>query len=98
MIEDNKYTARMFKAFCDENRLCILDLLEPGELCACKLLEQLNISQPTLSHHMKILVDSGMVIGRKDGKWMHYSLSKDGINVAQDYLQKYLTADKSNRR
>ena len=47
------------KALSDENRLRILQMLRSGEKCACKLLEELNISQPTLSHHMKILCDSG---------------------------------------
>lgn len=81
-----KETAVIFKAFCDENRVKILQLLLDGEKCACKLLEEMNITQPTLSHHMKILVDSGIVCGRKDGKWTHYSLSAEGIEKAQNYL------------
>ena len=62
---------RLAKALADENRLRILLLLRGEEKCACKLLEELNVTQPTLSHHMKILCDSGIVEGRKDGKWMH---------------------------
>lgn len=81
-----KETAVIFKAFCDENRIKILQLLTGGEKCACKLLEALNITQPTLSHHMKILLDSGIVNGRKDGKWMHYSISAEGLEKAQEYL------------
>ena len=83
---DVKKTAIIFKAFCDENRIKILQLLKSGEKCACMLLEEMNITQPTLSHHMKILCDSGIVTGRKDGKWMHYSISKAGIKRAQEYL------------
>lgn len=83
---DAKKTAVIFKAFCDENRIRILELLQGGEKCACKLLEELNITQPTLSHHMKILCDSGIVEARKEGKWMHYSISTCGINSALDYL------------
>ena len=60
---DIKRTAVVFKAFCDENRIKILQLLSHGEKCACKLLEELNVTQPTLSHHMKILCDSGIVEG-----------------------------------
>ena len=86
MKPDSKKTAVIFKAFCDENRIRILELLQGGEKCACKLLEELNITQPTLSHHMKILCDSGIVEGRKEGKWMHYSISPCGINSALDYL------------
>lgn len=81
-----KKTAAIFKAFCDENRIKILQLLQSGEKCACKLLTEINITQPTLSHHMKILCDSGIVRGRKEGKWMHYSISRDGIEKAQKYL------------
>lgn len=81
-----KKTSAVFKAFCDENRIKILQLLQGGEKCACKLLTEMNITQPTLSHHMKILCDSGIVKGRKEGKWMHYSISQDGIEEAQKYL------------
>ena len=71
----DKKTAEMFKALCDENRIKIVKLLQSGEKCACVLLDDLHITQPTLSHHMKILCDSGIIVGRKDGKWMHYSIS-----------------------
>lgn len=83
---DEKKTAVIFKAFCDENRIRILNLLSTGEKCACKLLEELNITQPTLSHHMKILCDSGVVVGRKEGKWTHYSISDKGVEKAKKYL------------
>jgi len=89
---DEMKTALIFKAFCDENRIRILKMLRSGEKCACKLLEELNVTQPTLSHHMKILCDSGVVIGRKEGKWMHYSISGEGAKVANDLL-KELTSD-----
>lgn len=88
MLEmDEKKTATIFKAFCDENRIRILKLLIMGEKCGCKLLEEINVTQPTLSHHMKILCDSGVVVGRKEGKWMHYSISPDGAAIAMKCLQ-----------
>ena len=80
---DAKKTAVIFKAFCDENRIRILQLLQSGEKCACMLLEEMNITQPTLSHHMKILCDSGIVTGRKEGKWTHYSISPEGVKYAE---------------
>ena len=67
------------KALGDPNRLQIVQMLSDGEKCGCKLLEAFEITQPTLSHHMKILCDSGVVVGRKEGKWMHYSISEDGL-------------------
>ena len=79
--------ALICKALGDSNRLKIVEMLSDGEKCACKLLEEFEITQPTLSHHMKILCDSGIVIGRKEGKWMHYSISENGVQYAIDCLQ-----------
>lgn len=79
--------SKRFKAFCDPNRLKILDILKSGEHCACKLLDILEVSQSTLSHHMKILADAKIVNVRKDGKWSHYSLSDEGIQWMITYLQ-----------
>jgi len=78
--------AKVFKAFCDETRLMVLELLQSGEKCACVLLEEVNVGQSTLSHHMKILVDSGIVEARKEGKWAYYRLSKTGAENAARLL------------
>lgn len=94
---DEQKTAVIFKAFCDENRISILKMLCTGEKCACKLLEELNVSQPTLSHHMKILCDSGLVIGRKEGKWTHYSISKEGAEKAKGLLEELTTVNVQNQ-
>ncbi|MBR5559324.1 MAG: winged helix-turn-helix transcriptional regulator [Oscillospiraceae bacterium] len=88
---DERKAALIFKAFCDENRIHILRMLTSGEKCACKLLEELNVTQPTLSHHMKILCDSGVVVGRKEGKWMHYSISETGGKAAVDLVKELTT-------
>ena len=85
-MSGDKRTAEVFKAFCDENRVKILRQLADGEKCACKLLEEVQISQPTLSHHMKILCNSGVVRGRKEGKWMRYSLAREGFEAARVML------------
>ena len=69
--------ALIIKALSDPNRLMIVDMLSCGELCACKILESLHLSQPTLSHHMKTLCHAGLVMGKKDGKWMHYTLADE---------------------
>lgn len=90
---DERKTALMFKAFCDENRIRILKLLCAGEKCACRLLEEMRISQPTLSHHMKILRDSGIVAGRREGKWMHYRICPEGVETARAYLTGLTAAD-----
>ena len=90
---EEKRIAAIFKAFCDENRIRIIKLLRSGEKCACKLLEEINVSQPTLSHHMKILCDSEIVVGRKEGKWMHYSISEKGVEQAKECLRQLTTLD-----
>lgn len=86
-MTENEKNARIFKAFCDANRLTILSLLQSGEKCACKLLEELNIGQPTLSHHMKILCDAEIVVGRKEGKWTYYSFNPEGVSHAKELLE-----------
>lgn len=85
---ESKYDkiAKVFKALCDPNRLMIIEMLQSGEKCACKLLQDLNIVQSTLSHHMKILCDSGFVDSYRDGKWMHYSLNQENFDVAKQIL------------
>lgn len=90
---ENKYktNAKIFKAFCDENRLMILELLQDGEQCACKLLDALHIGQSTLSHHMKILCESGVVTGRKEGKWTYYSINPEGVEIAKALLTSMTT-------
>ena len=83
--------AAVFKAFCDETRLMALELLRSGEKCACVLLEKVEVGQSTLSHHMKILVESGVVAARKEGKWTYYSINEAGSEKAMLLLRKLTT-------
>jgi ArsR family transcriptional regulator len=85
--------AIIFKALCDERRLKIIDLLRSGERCACQLLEDLDIGQPSLSYHMKILVESGIVQSRQEGKWTHYSISQHGSERAIALLRTITRVD-----
>lgn len=93
METSNKQYAKIFKALCDEQRLNILDLLRNEEKCACNLLENLDIVQSSLSYHMKILVDSGIVESRQDGKWTHYKICEDGSREAIRVLTKITASD-----
>lgn len=90
---ENQYieNAKVFKAFCDETRLMVLELLQSGEKCACVLLEKVNVGQSTLSHHMKILVESGVVSARRGGKWTYYSISESGSRFAAELLRRLTT-------
>ena len=78
----------LFKALGDPIRLEIVDMISCGELCACKILERFNVTQPSLSHHMKILCGCGLVNGRKDGKWTYYSLNEKTVRDVKDILTK----------
>lgn len=77
--KDFKLYAAQMKALGDETRVKIFDLLSEGERCACKILDELTISQPTLSYHMKILCECGLVSGRKEGIWMMYTINPDSV-------------------
>ena len=87
--------ARVFKALCDERRQRILELLHTGEKCACVLTEEMGMPQSSLSYHMKILCDSGIVSSREDGKWTHYRISQQGSEKALQLL-KEITAVTEN--
>lgn len=75
--------ALYMKALGDETRIKIFDMLSNGELCACDILENFDITQPTLSYHMKILCESGLVESRKDGVWMKYSINKIALELVK---------------
>ena len=83
--------AKVFKAFCDEKRLAILALLRSGEKCACVLIDQMEIGQSSLSYHMKILCESGIVESRQEGKWTHYKISEQGSHEAMILLKAITT-------
>jgi len=92
IILERNYTdcVPVLKALADETRLEILQMLHEEELCACKIQEHFAITQPTLSYHMKILVQSGLVKGRKDGLWMHYSISNVNFEATRNLLDYYM--------
>lgn len=84
-LKQEKYCL-IFKALGDPTRLKIFDMLKSGEKCACVLLEEFDITQPTLSYHMQMLVDSELVVLRKEGKWCHYSLNRTIVDDLVNYL------------
>ena len=87
--------ALLFKALSDETRLRIIDMLSCGELCACDILKSFNISQPTLSYHMKILTECGVVRSDRRGAWIHYTLDGETVKKIADYWN-HITSDKQN--
>lgn len=80
--------ALICRALGDSNRLKIIELLTQEERCACVLLEHFEITQPTLSHHMKILKNSDLIHTRKEGKWTYYSMNCRTMTAFRDYIAK----------
>ncbi len=87
---EDKEAALICKAIGDMNRLQIVQLLTHGERCACDILERFSITQPTLSHHMKILCAVNLVQVRKEGKWCHYSLNCEKFKEFKEYLARII--------
>ena len=90
----NTEAAKLFKALGDENRLEILMLIKEKEICATDILGNVSIGQSTLSHHMKILCECGMVNCRKSGKQTYYSISHDGAMQAEAYIEEFIPSEK----
>ena len=87
--------ARTFKALADEHRLRILEFIAAGDpsccatgdgFCGCDIEDLLGLAQPTVSHHMRVLVDAGLVRGEKRGKWVYYTLDPAGLSRARAIL------------
>lgn len=98
MNNDYSQKALALKALSDPNRLVIIDYLKDGERCACKILEQLRISQPTLSHHMRILCETDLVSCRREGKWIHYSLRHEKFRELKELLESYCVAGENEKK
>lgn len=86
MKNDYKNYAYSMKALSDETRVKIFEMLSHDELCACKILEEFNITQPTLSYHMKTLCESGLVRSRKDGIMTKYSIDKESLKELREFI------------
>lgn len=101
---ENKYRdyALLMKALSDETRVKIFHMLSQGELCACNILDEFNITQPTLSYHMKILCESGLVNSRRDGVWMKYTINEDTLIMLNEFFsdiaKKPISAVKANEK
>lgn len=89
--------AQICKALSEENRVKIVELLTNSEKCACELLEDLSISQSTLSHHMKVLSECDLIWTRKEGKWSFYSLNCETLSAFRAFIAE-LNCYKNNRR
>ncbi|MCK8816432.1 metalloregulator ArsR/SmtB family transcription factor [Natroniella sulfidigena] len=76
----------LLKAIADQRRLQIIDLLSCGKMCVCDITEQLDLSQPNISHHLKILKNAGLIVATKRGRWVDYQLNRDKLEYLQESL------------
>jgi len=91
-MENYTWHTKVFKALSNPKRAMIVDMLSCGELCACMILEKFKISQSTLSHHMKLLCECGLVKGRNEGKWTYYSLNAETIRETEQFFRGIISA------
>jgi len=89
-MDDNKKIVKMLKAIADKNRLQMINLLSSKSLCSCHFVNLLEISQPNVSHHLKILKEAELVKTSKRGRWIDYSLDKDNLDLVKNKLNSIL--------
>jgi ArsR family transcriptional regulator len=83
---DLSRAVQLFHALSDETRLAVLEMLQQGERCVCELQDGLDAAQSRLSFHLRVLKDAGLVIDRRDGRWVHYSLNADTFTEVEDVV------------
>lgn len=79
--------ARLFHALSDETRLELLDRLQSGEQCVCELTDAIKAAQSRLSFHLKVLKDAGLILDRREGRWMYYSINRDAIGDLEEWVE-----------
>lgn len=89
--------ATICKAMSDPNRLKIIEMLTDGEKCGCELLDELQVTQPTLSHHMKILSKCDLVSSYREGKWQHYSINCEKFKEYKAYIASITCCSKESK-
>jgi len=82
--------AQIFKALGDSNRIAIMEMLSQEEKCVCELMEEMNLSQPALSHHLKTLKQAGLIIDRRQGKWIFYAVNHQEFKDILDLINSRL--------
>lgn len=87
VMMEREEVALIAKALSDANRIKIIEMLVDGEKCGCEILEKLEVSQPTLSHHMKILTECNLLYSRKNGKWQLYSINAEKFREFKQYIR-----------
>jgi ArsR family transcriptional regulator, arsenate/arsenite/antimonite-responsive transcriptional repressor len=84
---DTARAAALFHALSDEIRVNVVRLLLDGERCVCELMAELDLAQSRLSWHLRTLSDAGLITGRREGRWIYYSLNADALGEARATLE-----------
>ena|SRR5215467_4853660 len=82
----SKKTVSLFHALSDETRLGLIDQLKNGERCVCELTDAMKAGQSRLSFHLKVLKDAGLILDRREGRWMYYSINPDAIEELEEIV------------
>ena len=90
-----KKAVAIFHALSDETRLSLLEQLKTGERCVCELTDVMKAGQSRLSFHLKVLKDAGLLVDRREGRWIYYSINPDTIEDLEDLLETLRRAAKS---
>lgn len=96
MIKNSVQAAELFHALADLTRLEILEQLKDGECCVCELTDALQAGQSRLSFHLKVLKDAGLILDRRDGRWMYYRVNAEAIDALEELVDSFKA--KSPRR
>ncbi len=87
----------LFHALADQTRLQILDELKGGERCVCELMDCLEAGQSRLSFHLKVLKDAGMIVDRREGRWMYYAVNAEIFAELDEVVDSLKEAKRSRR-
>ncbi|MGD9761459.1 MAG: ArsR/SmtB family transcription factor [Candidatus Izemoplasmatales bacterium] len=85
--------ALIFKALGDKNRLTLLELISRGENCGCTLIEKIDITQPTMTYHINILEEAGLITSRKEGIWRKLEINQESLDLLFNYLENLKTVE-----
>ncbi len=89
-MNDDERFLDIMRALSDPNRLMILKTLRGKRMCSCQILRFVEISQPTLSHHMSVLLDAGLVRTIPTGRWYDYEVDEDALKFLESYIGEQL--------
>jgi ArsR family transcriptional regulator len=90
-----KKAASLFHALSDETRLELLDRLKAGERCVCELTDAMKAAQSRVSFHLKVLKEAGLILDRREGRWMYYSMNPEAIEDLEAVVDTLKQAAKS---